>query len=235
MLKRLPDILWLTIFAIAMGYLESAVVVYLREIYYPEGFGFPLKMMDGRLALTEVVREAATLVMLAILGIIAGRTRLEKLGIFIFTFGVWDIFYYFFLKMLLGWPESLMTWDILFLIPVTWVGPVLAPLITAFTMVILGGGIIMYSDKGKQLTIHPLEWTLLIIGSLVIIFSFTKDYLRFMQQHMPLTDLFRLTKSNGVLDVTSSYVPEYFNWWIFGLGQMILFTTVILFFRRARR
>jgi hypothetical protein len=78
MMKRLPVIIWLTFFAIAMGYLESAVVVYLREIYYPEGFAFPLKMMDGRIALTEVIREAAPLVMLATLGMIAGRERLAR-------------------------------------------------------------------------------------------------------------------------------------------------------------
>ena len=225
----------MSIFAIAMGFLESAVVVYLREIYYPEGFEFPLMMMDGKMALTEVIREAATLVMLATLGMIAGRTRLEKFGIFIFVFGIWDIFYYIFLKMLLGWPESLLTWDILFLIPVTWVGPVLAPLITASSMVIFGGGIMMYSDKGKQLTIRPLEWSLLIIGSLVIIFSFTRDYLCFMQQHMPLTDLFRLTKADEVIAATGSYVPEYFSWCTFGIGQLMLFIAIFPIIRRARR
>ena len=37
----------LLLYAVAMGYLEAAVVVYLRAIYYPEGFSFPLKPMDA--------------------------------------------------------------------------------------------------------------------------------------------------------------------------------------------
>ena len=105
-------LLWLSIFGIAMGLLESAVVVYLRELYYPEGFAFPLKPMGPTLILTEILREAATLVMLMAIGVLAGRTRTERFGYFIFTFAVWDIFYYLFLKLLLNWPESLLTWDV---------------------------------------------------------------------------------------------------------------------------
>lgn len=235
MLKRSRNILWLSIFAIAMGFLESAVVVYLREIYYPEGFEFPLKIMDGRMALTEVIREAATLVMMATLGVIAGQARLEKFGVFIFAFGIWDIFYYVFLKMLLGWPESLLTWDILFLIPVTWAGPVLAPLITALSMVIFGGAIIILTGQDKPVGIGCTGWTMLIAGSLVIIFSFTQDYLSYMQSLMPLTDLFRPARAEQVLAAASQYVPESFNWWVFGAGQGLIFTTIVLFYKRACR
>ncbi|MFO7614621.1 MAG: hypothetical protein R6W71_08290 [Bacteroidales bacterium] len=93
----------------------------------------------------------------------------------------------------------------------------------------------MFSDKGKQLTIRPLEWALLITGSLVIIFSFTHDYLRFIRQQMPLTDLFRLTRADDVIAATGSYVPEYFSWCTFGMGQLILFTAIFLIIRRACR
>jgi hypothetical protein len=110
-------IVWLTLFGISMGFLETSVVVYLREILYPNGFDFPLSMFPKHLALTEILREAATVIMLVAVGIFTGRTRTEKFGFFIFTFAVWDIFYYVFLKALLNWPESLLTWDILFLIP----------------------------------------------------------------------------------------------------------------------
>ena len=91
---------WITLFGIAMGLLEGAVVVYLRELYYPEGFGFPLKLMSNQVALTELFREAATLIMLMSIGALAGRTRIERFAFFIYSFAVWDIFYYVFLKLL---------------------------------------------------------------------------------------------------------------------------------------
>ena len=112
---------WVAIFSIAMGYLESAVVIYIREIYYPEGFSFPLKVLDNHILVTELLREAATLIMLIGIGVVAGKTPIERFGLFIYSFGWWDIFYYIFLKALVGWPESLLTWDILFMVPTTWV------------------------------------------------------------------------------------------------------------------
>lgn len=215
-------------FAIAMGFLESAVVVYLREIYYPEGFDFPLKIIEGKLALTEVLRELATLIMLITVGWIAGKNGTGKFGVFIFAFGIWDIFYYVFLKLLIGWPESLMTWDILFLIPVSWVGPVLAPVINALTMVIFGGLIFIYTEKNYTVKIRPVGWILLVAGSLVIIFSYTQDYLRFMQKHMPLTDLFRPSALPQVMEASGGYIPEYFNWWIYGAGQGMVLIAITL-------
>ena len=38
----LNKVLALTLFSIAMGLLEAVVVMYLRELYYPAGFAFPL-------------------------------------------------------------------------------------------------------------------------------------------------------------------------------------------------
>jgi len=114
MKKRLAAV---TTFGIAFGFIEAAVVVYLRLHFYPEGFTFPLAEMPGPVILTEVAREAATIIMLACIGWIAGRRFLDRFAYFAFAFGVWDIFYYVFLKVILGWPESLLTWDVLFLIP----------------------------------------------------------------------------------------------------------------------
>src|SRR5690348_14185303 len=111
-------LIWLSLFAIAMGFMESAVVIYLRKILYPGGFQFPLMPISNDLAMVEIFREAATMIMLVGIGILAGRSVKEKFAIFIFCFAVWDIFYYVFLKIFLDWPQSLMTWDILFLIPV---------------------------------------------------------------------------------------------------------------------
>ena len=107
----------LTFFGIAMGFVEAAVVVYLREIIYPEGFCFPLKEIPSNLLFVETAREVATIIMLIAIALLAGRTLDEKISYFLYSFGIWDIFYYIWLKVTLNWPPSLLTKDILFLIP----------------------------------------------------------------------------------------------------------------------
>src|SRR5271167_2605871 len=97
---------WLTLFSIAMGFMETAVVIYLRKVYYPRGFQFPLVPIEPSIALTEFLREAATIIMLLGIGILTGKTRAQKFAFFIYCFAVWDIFYYVFLKIFLNWPES---------------------------------------------------------------------------------------------------------------------------------
>lgn len=99
-LRRLLVII--SVFAIAMAYMESAVVVYIREIMYPGGFDFPLSHIPAKLALTEVLRELATLVMLVSIGILAGRSFSTGFAWFMYSFAIWDIFYYVFLWLLLG-------------------------------------------------------------------------------------------------------------------------------------
>ena len=49
---------WVVVFAIAFAWVESAVVVYLREIYFDGGFGFPLviKWEDGKRIIDSLVR-----------------------------------------------------------------------------------------------------------------------------------------------------------------------------------
>jgi hypothetical protein len=223
---------WLTIFSVAMGYLESAVVVYLRQIYYPEGFDFPLKAIEPGIGITEIVREAATLVMLAGAGILAGRTKTEKFGFFIFCFAVWDIFYYVFLKLLLGWPPSLVTWDILFLIPVTWVGPVIGPVINSLTMIAFALLISYFTDKNRQIKIILIEWLFLIAGSMVMIFAYTWDYLRYMLKQNEIFDFFTPSRHREILEVASGYVPSRFPWVIFIAGETLL--TAALFFFAVR-
>jgi len=233
--NSLSVFIWVTIFAIAMGYLESAVVVYLREIYYPEGFAFPLKIMNVHIAVTEVFREFATLVMLGSVGFIAGRTRLEKFGIFIFAFGIWDIFYYVFLKLLVGWPESFFTWDILFLLPTTWVGPVMAPVINATTMVIFGGLIWFFQSRDQLLEVKLREWIMLIIGSIIVIWAYIEDYISFLNQSFSLSEIFFPKDTGRLIEFATRYVPQEFNWWIFGTGEAILIFSIMIWVMRQVR
>ena len=233
--STLKIILLITVFSIAMGFLESAVVIYLREIYYPEGFCFPLKSIEGKIGLTEILREAATIIMLVGAGIMSGRTRTEKFGFFIYCFAVWDIFYYVFLKLLLDWPESLVTWDILFLIPVTWVGPVAGPVINSLTMIVLAFLISYFTDKNIKTKIKLKEWLLLIIGSLVLIISYTEDYVNYMLQYFSLSEMLNFKISYKLMEQASKYIPVDFTWWIYCLGEFVLIIAIVMFYYRNKK
>ncbi len=222
-------LIYLTVFSVAMGYLESAVVIYLRKIFYPEGFVFPLKAIDQHTAMVEIIREAATVIMLAVAGFLAGRTRTERFGFFLFCFGIWDIFFYVFLKLFIGWPESLLTWDILFLIPVTWVGPVIAPVINSLTMIALAVFISYFTDKNIPTRIKKPEWVLLILGSLVVIISYTFDYLSFMFKRFNLSDFFDPSVQSEILENATGYIPQAFPWWIFIVGEIFLIGAICTF------
>lgn len=224
-------IFWLTAFSIAMGFLEAAVVVYLRKIYYPHGFCFPLTPVESSIGMTEFLREAATIIMLLAIGILTGKNTSQKFGIFIFSFGIWDIFYYVFLKLLVGWPESLFTWDILFIIPVPWVGPVLAPCLVSLTMIVLAFAVIYFQEKGVDVHLKAKEWTLMIAGSLVIILSFVEDYLRYCSVHK--TGIV-LPWKDALFNEISTYVPSVFNWWIFMAGETLIIAGVVSFIKRAK-
>lgn len=212
--------LWvITIFSIAMGLLETAVVVYLREIYYPNGFSFPLVPIENKIAITELLREAATILMLLTLGMIAGKNTAEKFAWFIFSFAIWDICYYVFLKVLINWPATLLDWDILFLIPIPWVGPVLAPCIISALMILLAIILLRKSAENRIQSLNKTEWMLLITGSLILIFSFTIDYFLYANS-------IDARDKNQLLAELSKFIPQSYNWFIFAIGIIpILYTT----------
>jgi hypothetical protein len=235
MKKLLPILTSITIFSIAMAFLETAVVIYLRELLYPEGFNFPLAPMPGNLVLTEILREFATIVMLIGVGMLAGRTFSQRFAWFIYAFAIWDIFYYVFLKILINWPESFMTWDILFLIPTTWTGPVISPVIVSLTMISLGLVILNFAANGMKTRIDRKEWFLLIIGSGILIISFTWDYSRFILEHFSFKELWTLCDSETLYNTAIAYIPRKFNWVIFASGEIILVATIFSYFRRIKK
>jgi len=217
-----------------MGFLEAAVVIYLREIIYPEGFSFPLNPFPPDIILTEILREAATIVMLLYIGYISGKRFSERFAWFIYCFAVWDIFYYVFLKVLIGWPESLLTWDILFLIPVQWTAPVLAPLITSLSMITLTCVIICYS-KERLIRISLREWGGLITGAIILFLSFIWDYLSFMLKHFRVSEIIFSQDKDNIVGMFLTYIPERFPWFMFLSGQIIIIIIIILIWRRIYR
>lgn len=166
------------IFAFAMAYFESAAIVYLqRALEMTPQTIFPLRDQNslGGLGSVEIGREAATLVMLAMVGWIAGRKSLERLAWTAVAFGVWDIGYYFWLWVFIGWPTSLNTFDLLFLLPVPWVGPVWAPIVVSLALIIFGLIVAKRMRSNEFVIAKPRDLALLIGGGLVVVLSFTID------------------------------------------------------------
>ncbi|HYL38672.1 MAG TPA: hypothetical protein VEV17_22330 [Bryobacteraceae bacterium] len=181
----------LFLFGISFGYLEAAVVVYLRAIYDPirqqlhpdrkPGDLFPLispqQLAEAgpenprRLAI-EMGREAATMLMLGGIALACGRNLNECVAAFAVAFGVWDIAFYVFLRLMIHWPESLATWDILFLVPLPWVGPVWAPALVALTMIVCG----LVSLRFGGLRGGALHWLGVLSGALIIVLAFVWDF-----------------------------------------------------------
>jgi hypothetical protein len=172
------------VFGIALAYFEAAVVVYLREIFYPDGFTFPLTEFGigisplwRRLLITEIGREAASMVLILTAAWLFGRNLQQQSAYFMVIFAIWDIFYYVWLKVLLDWPTSIMDWsimdwDILFLIPIAWASPVLCPVLISLTLLLLAI-IILYRDSHAR-PIKPTlpDWLVLIGAGLVVVISF---------------------------------------------------------------
>lgn len=225
----------LTLFGIAMGFLEAAVVVYLRKIYYPQGFLFPLNPNISSLLLNiEWLREISTIIMLACIGIIIGRNFSTRFCYFLYSFAVWDIFYYIWLKVVLNWPSSLLTWDILFLIPLPWVSPVLAPIIVSLTMIVLAVTVIWIDYKKHNVKGLFHEWFLCIIGVFAIFITFIWDYANLIIRNKFYMNLLNLGINSGFQKIVSQYVPTNYNWWLFLSGEVLILFSFGLFCKRMK-
>jgi hypothetical protein len=203
----------LVLFGISFGYVEAAVVAYLRAIYdplrqrlhpeRPAGDLFPLitprQLADAgpdnaqRLGI-ELGREAATLLMLAAAGLAASRNAQQWVAGSLVAFGVWDISFYAFLRLLIRWPASLFTWDILFLLPVPWVGPVIAPVLVSLSMIACGLVVLR-----RPVHLRWGHWAAILGGGLLIIIACCWD--------------FRNTSAGGL--------PGAFNWPLFFAGEAV--------------
>jgi hypothetical protein len=207
------------IFAVAMAWVESAGVFYLRsmigrlEPYQPD----PLPVIGG-FAVVELPRELATLVMLFAVGFLAGRTWRARFGYAVVAFGVWDIFYYVFLRMMCGWPHSLLDWDILFLLPLPWWGPVLAPVLIAGLMILWG----TFASQFER-TLVPARsnwhgWLLNFAGVALALYVFMAD---------------TLAVSHHGLNAIRTMLPDKFNWPLFCVALGLMSAPVMHIIRQA--
>jgi len=233
-LKRHIVLLWCAIFSIAMGYLECIVVIYLRELYYPDGFKFPLVIGMQRILGIEWIREFTTLIMLAALAIIAGKNKLQRFFYFFYCFGIWDIFYYIALKHLINWPESFLTFDILFLIPITWIGPVIAPLICSLVFVVFSMVIIMRINDGANINIKKLHWVFFYAGNFLVFISFIRDFGTLIIYNGYWTKFFSLVSDIRFQNLVATYIPESFLWNVFLSGEILVLIFYIIVIKSNR-
>ncbi len=222
----------LVMFSVAFGYVEAAVVVYLRALYTPMRMHFhpalsandifPLLSLEQLRALgpehttrlkIELAREFATLLMLASVALTAARKPREWLAALLVCFGIWDMAFYASLKLLLSWPASLFTWDILFLLPVPWVGPVLAPLLVSVSMVTAGLTSLWREYRDEPLHMTGLRWISIVLGGLIVFAAFIFD--------------FRNTARGGN--------PNPFQWGLFLIGLGIALFAFASTLRRHRK
>lgn len=191
------------VFAIAMGYLESAVVVDLRAaLAIPPAPTFPLTEAVGdqaRLAWIELGREIATLVMLLTIGLLVDRRGWAWLAWTAIAFGVWDIAYYGWLAIFIGWPASPFDLDLLFLLPVPWVGPVWAPVSVSIALVVFGLWAGRRYAWGDPPVVRPRHVAGGLLGGAIVLASFMAD-------------------APGIL---AGEAPEPFAWPVFLLGLAI--------------
>lgn len=230
-----PKIVWPVIaFGITMAMFEASVVVYLRELYYPEGFSFPLKLTSENVAITEFLREAASLIMIGSVAWLAGRGFTQRFAWFLIIFAIWDIFYYVFLKMILDWPGSLMTWDILYLIPIHWTGPVIAPILVSFIMIGLGITLLRHTQIRKTpARLNLKEWWLLGGGVFIVFIAFILDYALYLFEN--LNSIQATSAIDKLTALSMKYIPDYFPWWVFIIGITLLMITIFTYIARNKK
>jgi hypothetical protein len=215
---------WVVVFAVAFAWVESAVVVYLRKIFFDGVFRFPLLVTweDGKhivdpLVRIEFGREIATVIMLAAVSRVAGKNGIQRFGFFMIAFGIWDIFYYLWLYVMVGWPRSLMTWDLLFYVPLPWVGPVVAPLAVALAMASGGSLMVYYEEKGYDIRLKWYDLAVELGCGLIMTAAFCWDWKNIIQ--IP-----------G--DIKQTGIPNPFAWWLFLPAYLCSIVYFVVMMRR---
>ena len=198
----------LSVYAVAMALLEAAVVAYMRQLYYAANplEIFPLQFLNSYDTVLELSREASTVVMILAVALLAESTsRTRCFAAFVFVFGVWDLFYYFWLKVLMGWPVSWLEWDVLFLIPSVWLGPWICPAMIAVLFIVWGFWTLRSTDN---IAFTPQSLTTFVLGAGLGLASFLEPAIVVLMK--------------GGMAELSTYTPGNFAWWLFVPGYLLM-------------
>lgn len=203
-------LIWLTLFAVAMAHVEASLVIHLRSLYYPDNplSLFPLSLLSHRDLAIELSRELATIIMILSVAVLAEKGSMRIFAAFVYVFGLWDIFYYLWLKLMMGWPVSWREWDVLFLIPWPWLGPWITPALIALLFVAWGAWI-MASTRQYRFTPVTVLW--FVLGSLVTLVAFL----------LPAFPL--LTDGEAAF---RQYRPAGFSWGWYLTGYLLMATAL---------
>jgi hypothetical protein len=222
----------LVLFGVVVGYLEAATVVYIRVMYEPmhkrlfpdrapddlfPAFSFEQWAREApayvRSPVMEVVREIGTVLALALVALAVAPTVRRWAATVFLLLGVTGWSFYLWLKVLMGWPHSLSDWDVIFIVPLPWVGPVWAPL-AAYTAMAAAPGWFFWSEAvGRPLRAGPVGWLLLLAGGLVMMAPFCWDY-----QHL-----------------ASGGYPRAFNGAVLAAGLLLVFAGLVFAWRRGAK
>lgn len=204
--RQYRNLLWLTVYAIAMAQVEASVVVHLRTIYYPDNplAMFPLSPLSQHDLVIELIRELATVVMILSVALLSGRGFGLVFAAFVYVFGLWDIFYYVWLKIMIDWPQGWLEWDVLFLIPWPWLGPWISPALIALLYILWGGWVI---GSVQQINFTRTNAWLFITGIILALAAFL----------LPAVPLL----SQG-LEAFRQYQPHNFRWGLYIPGYLLM-------------
>ncbi len=177
-------------FGVAFGYIEAAVVIYLRNVLGLDSGGlFPISDAslgpESLLLTVEAQREAASLVLLAVPAFLASRRNVYRILSCLLIFGVWDLSYYGFLWLQLGWPVSLFSYDILFLIPTLWVSPVICPILISLSLVGYATLLMPVAQRRGMAGPSLLHCALIAGGAALVVFSFIENAEYYRQGGLP--------------------------------------------------
>jgi hypothetical protein len=117
-----------------------------------------------------------------------------------------------FLRVMCGWPASLLDWDVLFLLPLPWWGPVLAPVSIAVLMIVWGTSVTQFARRGPTTSLTRLSWAAGASGIGLALYVFMADALRVA--HLGA-------------DAVSKVLPAAFNWPLFCVAVTLMAAPVV--------
>ncbi len=204
-----PRLLLLTLFAIALACVEATLRVYFQELYFPDAGGgwFPFREVPpGKLSLKVGAEAASMLLILAVACLPLDRpTFTRRFAVFVFLLGGWDLAYYVWLQVFIGWPRSGLEWDLLYLIPWAWFGPWIAPALIALLFVVWGARVI---GSETRYAFTPRQALLFLAGAALGLAAFLEPALPSLKA-WPMTGL-------------EGFRPDAFHWVLYGFGLALM-------------